>query len=149
MTKTNKSLFKKNLQQLEKEYPDEILPKEKMPLVGREEIFSKIPLEDFNVGHLRFMIQQGFGWKFLIPAAIEILTKNPFADEDCYDGSLLSSLLTVKRAFWLENPDLYRKVEEILQSAESVKSERAEEVLKIMLPLKIYDFRKNKPLENE
>jgi hypothetical protein len=149
MTKTNKKLLEKNLQELEKEFPNEILPPAKLPLVGRERTFSKIPLEDFNSEHLRFMIQQGFGWKFLIPPAIEILNENPFADGDRYDGSLLSSVLTVKRAFWLENPDLYRRVEEILQKAEGVKTEEAEDILTVMLPQTIYDFRKNKPPENE
>lgn len=149
MTKMNKNFLKKNLQQLEKDFPNEILPKEKLPLLPREKSFSLISLKDFNIENLRFMIQQGFGWRFLVPMAIEILTENPFADDDRYDGSLFSSILSIKNTFWQENPDLYQKVEEILQKAESIKTERAIEILTIFLPQKIYDFRKNKPQINE
>ena len=149
MTKMNKNFLKKNLQQLEKDFPNEILPKEKLPLLPREKSFSLISLKDFNIENLRFMIQQGFGWRFLVPMAIKILTENPFADDDRYDGSLFSSILSIKNTFWQENPDLYQKVEEILQKAESIKTERAIEILTIFLPQKIYDFRKNKPQINE
>lgn len=150
MMKMNKKLLGKNLQQLEKEFPNEILPKEKLPLLPIEKSFSLIPLENFNVENLRFMIQQEFGWKFLIPIAIEILEVNPYADfEDTDSGGLLSSLLRIKKIFWQENSVLYQKVEKILQKAESVKTERAEEVLTIFLPQIIYDFRKNKPPKND
>mgnify|MGYP000894226955 FL=1 len=150
--KLNKKLLKKNLQQLEKEFPKEILPKEKLPLLPREKEVSMIPLEDFDIENLRFMIQQGFGWKFLIPMAIHVLADNPFVDrfnEDSYDYGLLSAVLGVKNTFWQNNPNLYHQVEEILQVAESVENEEAVTILTIMLPQEIYDFRKNKPQVNE
>ena len=148
MTKANK-IFKKNLQQLEKDFPNEILPKEKLPLLPREKAFSKIPLEDFSIEQLCFMILHGLGLKFLIPMAIEILTENPFAEGENIGYSLLDSVLGIKPSFWQKNPDLYRKTEEILQKAESVKTEEAETILTLSLPQLIYDFRKNKPQTNE
>jgi len=142
MTKANKSL-KKSLKQLEKEFPNEVLPKEKLPLLPREMAYAKIPLEKFSVEHLCFMIMHGLGWNFLIPMAIEILIKNPFAEGEDIGYSLLGSVLSVKGSFWKENPDLYERVEKILQTAESVKTEEAETILTVSLPQSIYDFRKN------
>lgn len=147
--KPNKNILRKNLQQLEKEFPDEILPKEKLPLLPREKDFSKIPLEELNIEQLCFMIMHGLGLKFLIPTAVGILQENPFAEGEDIGYSLLGSVLSVKSAFWREKPDLYYCVEEILQKVESVKTEETEKILTIFLPQKIYDFRKDKPQSNE
>ena len=144
----NKKILKKNLQQLEKEFPNEILPKEKLPLLSREKDFSNIPLKDLTIENLRFMINQGFGWKFLVPIAMGILSQNPLADEDCYDSSLLSSVLRVKNSFWQDNLNLYHKVDEILQVVENIETNEAKTILTIFLPQEIYDFRKNKPQNN-
>lgn len=142
----NKKILEKSLQQLEKEFPNEILPEDKLPLLPREKDFSKILLKDFNNENLRFMINQGLGWKFLVPIAIEVLQENPFA-EGGY-GNLLGSVLNVKDKFWQNNPSLYQKVEEILQNGESIETEEAKTTLTILLPKTIYDFRKNKPKIN-
>lgn len=105
-------------------------------------------LKDFTVEDLRIKIGQNDSLKYLIPLAIEVLQKNPFADGDYYEGDLLGSVLSVKKEFWQENLDFYEKVENILQSAENIQTEEAEEILTVMLPQKIYDFRKNKPQTN-
>lgn len=145
----SKNLLKKNLQQLEREFPNEILPKEKLPLLPREKSFSLIPLEEFTIEQLCFMILHGFGWALLVPMAIEILTENPLAEGENIGYSLLGSILSIKASFWQKNLDLYRKVEEILQKAENLKTDEAEKILTIFLPQKIYDFRKNKPQTND
>lgn len=144
MTKANKTA-KKSLLQLEKEFPNEVLPKEKLPLLPREKAYSEIPLEALSVEQLAFLILHGLGLKFLIPAAIETLRENPFAEGENIGYGLLGAVLGIKRSFWQENPELYRKAEEVLQKAEGVKTGEAEEILTLMLPQIIYDFRKNKP----
>lgn len=145
----SKKLLKRNLQQLEKEFPNEVLPKEKLPLLPREKDYSKIPLEEFGTEQLCFMILHGLGLKFLVPMAIEILTENPFAEGENIGYSLIGAVLGIKPSFWRENPELYQKVEEILQTAESVKTEESATILTIFLPQKIYDLRKNNPQIND
>ena len=105
----------------------------------------KKTLEDFTVEDLRLMIGQNESLKYLLPLAIEILRENPFAGGDYYEGDLLSSVLSVKKDFWKTNPPIYEAVESILQTAESLETEQAEEILTVLLPQIIYDFRKNKP----
>ncbi len=105
----------------------------------------KKPLKDFTAEDLRIKIGQNDSLTYLIPLAIELLQENPFIDGDYYEGDLFGAILSVKKEFWQENIQLYKKVEGILQQAESIKSEEVEEILTILLPQKIYDFRKNKP----
>ena len=49
----------------------------------------KKPLSDFSTEDLRIMLGQSIGAKHLLPRAIEILRKNPFAEGGFYEGDLL------------------------------------------------------------
>ena len=49
-------------------------------------------LEDFNVEDLRIMLGQSIGAKYLLPKAIEILRKKPFAEGDFFEGDLLVAI---------------------------------------------------------
>lgn len=61
------------------------------------------------------MISQDIGIKFLVPLAIETLSKNPLVEGDFYQGDLLKSVLTVSPGFWAEYPDLREKMFAIAQ----------------------------------
>lgn len=145
----NKKILEKTLLQLEKDFPGEILPPEKGSLVGRENEYARIALKDYTREHLRFMIQQGFGRKFLLPMALEILRADPFVpryeDDAESDAALLSAVLGIEKAYWRENPQFYAQAEEILQKAETDETEAARTLLNVSLPQKIYDFRRNSP----
>lgn len=59
----------------------------------------KIPVKDFSVENLRMMIGQHIGLKFLMLPALEVLTINPLAEGDFFEGDLLCSMLSVSPAF--------------------------------------------------
>lgn len=138
---------KKTLEELEKDVWGK--PPFSSHLVTACYALRKKPLKDFTIEDLRIKIGQNDSLKYLVPLAIEALQENPFTDGDYYEGDLLGSVLSVKKEFWQEYPHFYKTVEEILQSAENLKTEESEEILKVMLPQIIYDFRKNKPQTND
>ena len=140
-----------NLNKTLEELEGEIWSKPPFPshLVKTCYALRKKPLRDFTVEDLRIKIGQNDSLPYLIPLAIKALSENPFAGGAYYDGDLLSSVLSVEKKFWQENTHFYKLVEEILQKAESVETEEAKEILTILLPQEIYDFRKNKPQDNE
>lgn len=49
-------------------------------------------LGDFSVEELRIMLGQSIGAKYLLPKAVEILRKNPFAEGDFFEGDLLVAI---------------------------------------------------------
>jgi hypothetical protein len=75
----------------------------------------KIPVSQLTAGDLRVMISQDIGTKFLVPLAIEILSKNPLVEGDFYEGDLLKSVLTVKPEFWAAHTNLKDKMFEIVR----------------------------------
>lgn len=79
------------LEQLEKDVWQE--PEFHSYLVVNCHQLRKKRLCDFTVEDLRIMIGQEIGLKFLVPKAIEALSKNPFAGGDFYDGDLLVQVL--------------------------------------------------------
>ncbi len=77
-------------------------------LIRRCHELRKKVLNEFTVEDLRIMIGQQIGIFYLIPLAVEILTKNLIAEGDFYEGDLLQNVLKVDSAFW-DNNQKYRK----------------------------------------
>ena len=73
------------------------------------------PLDQFTTEDLRINIGQESSLDILMPMAIEVLEKDPFADGDNYRGDLLQNVL--RNAPWLiENPVLMERVATVVQS---------------------------------
>lgn len=138
----NRKYLEKTLAQLEKEIGEQIYPDDISPLIGREKELTRKPLRDFTAENLRFMIQQRYGWRFLIPMAIDILADNPFASGDYYDGDLLKAVVSVSENFWKDNQKLWFEVEEIIFESELTLQTFQQTVIP-----EIEKFRKNKPGE--
>ena len=64
------------------------------------------PLKDFDAENLRIMIGQDISLEFLIPVALEMLSKDPLAEGDFYQGDLLAAVMNIKAAYWKDNPTL-------------------------------------------
>jgi hypothetical protein len=77
------------------------------------------PLHLFEVEDLRIMIGQNIGLLYLIPLAIEALEMNTLAAGDYYAGDLLKAVLDSEPEFRRENPELKKKIEDIVTNTMS------------------------------
>ncbi|BDD06802.1 contact-dependent growth inhibition system immunity protein [Aureibacter tunicatorum] len=68
------------------------------------------PLKDYYPEDVYFMIGQESGLKFLVPVAIEFVSKDIFFKADDFSGDLLSRLLRVDDSFWERIPEYYKKI---------------------------------------
>lgn len=73
-------------------------------------------LSELSIEDLRLLIGQNLGLKHLVPLALEILSRNLFAEGDYYEGDLLKSLLTIDPDFWVVNNDLKEQLVVICRS---------------------------------
>ena len=48
-----------------------------------------VPLRDLSPGDLRLLIGQRVGLRYLIPLALEVLSRDPFIDASYFPGDLL------------------------------------------------------------
>ncbi len=86
---------------------------------------SKVPIGDFSLGDLRIMIGQQCGLPFLVPIALEKLQDNLFVEADYYEGDLLSALLSIDVAFWLEHQDHWNLLNQLVRdNGEQIRAKR-------------------------
>ena len=63
------------------------------------------------------MIGQNIGLRYLIPMALDRLTRNLFVSGDFYRGDLLGVVLRAERAFWLQAPIELERAQDLAAEA--------------------------------
>lgn len=90
----------KSLESLEKKASPPF-PIDESSIVQRSWKLYKIPIKEFTVDDVRFMIIQGIGLKYLIHEALEMLHKNLLTEGNYYEGDLLNAVLSVEPEHWV------------------------------------------------
>src|SRR4051812_23898347 len=108
----------KTLRELEDEDWGE--PEFQSHVVTNAHRLHRVPLREFTVADLRFMIGQQFGLRYLIPIALEHLRADPFVGGDCYEGDLLAAVLRADSRFWIASPALRAEAAQLAQQALSL-----------------------------
>jgi hypothetical protein len=111
----------KSIEQLENDYWKDL---EKYPtgLVENCHLYRKKPVGNLTIEELRLLISQNIGLPYLMPLALNILTENPFAEGDLYQGDLLSSVLSSDTNYWKTN-GIYAN--SLIQFIDKAKEEKA------------------------
>jgi hypothetical protein len=91
-------------------------------LIRRAHELRRTPIEDFSFEDLRLMIGQNIGLESLVPRALAIVAKDPFAAGDLYEGDLLTSLFAVPNTYWTEHQDLWWQLREVAERLISLRS---------------------------
>lgn len=105
----------KSLESLEKNIWPSLASDEGSYLIKTCHSLRKKPLKNFNTEDLRIMISQEIGLYYLIPLAIETLTKNLFAEGDMFKGDLLKNVLEINPEFWRENKSLWSQINDLIK----------------------------------
>ena len=104
----------KSLGNLEPKYRSEF-KQEESSITKRFNKLIELPLENYTIDDVRFMIIQETGLPYLLTLAIEILQNNLFAEGNYYEGDLLSSVLKIKPENWNQNKDHWLEIEKLIQ----------------------------------
>jgi hypothetical protein len=75
----------------------------------------KKKLKEFSAEDLRLMITQNFSLEYLIPLAIEFLSKDIFVEGNLYEGDLLESVLNSSQDFWKNHQDLHKNMSGLIE----------------------------------
>ncbi len=74
-------------------------------LVAECHRLRRVPLCDFTPENLRMLIGQQFSLEYLLPLALEELSRDPWVSGDFYEGDLLQQVLRLPAAFWQAHPE--------------------------------------------
>jgi hypothetical protein len=102
----NETILNKSISELEKWKWNEDIPSADDSFVVRNFYrLHNIPIADYLLADIRFMIGQNTGLEFLVPIALNELQKNIFIEADLYPGDLLCSLFLINEEpnFWLSH----------------------------------------------
>ena len=72
------------------------------------------PLNQFRTEDIRLLVAEEISLPYLIPLALETLTKNPFAEGEYYPGDLFQSVLNVDLNFWLTNRPFWQYIHQLI-----------------------------------
>jgi len=91
----------KSISQLEGwEWKDEIPTEEDSFVVRNFYRLHNLPIKEYSLEDLRFMIGQEDGLAYLVPVALIKLQENIFLEAEFYEGDLLYTLLTISSNYW-------------------------------------------------
>jgi hypothetical protein len=85
-------------------------------LIKRCYELRNVKLEGLAIEDLRILIGQGIGLKYLVPFAIDLLYKDPFAEGDYYPGDLLKNVLQIDANYWEQYPEQKKAIITIFNS---------------------------------
>jgi hypothetical protein len=72
------------------------------------------PVDSLTTADLRLLISQDIGLAFVMPLALSIVEQDPLIEVDYFRGDLLDAMLRASSDFYLDHPDIRRRMEEIV-----------------------------------
>lgn len=105
----------KSLQEIENHDWGE--PDPDVPLAEKCHRLRRKPLAELTTEDLRLMIGQQISLPILVPLAVEVLEADPFAEGNCFQGDLLSSVLRLDEIFWNGHADSLQRIVRVVGDA--------------------------------
>ena len=127
----------KSLESLEKENFGPI-PENESSIVHRVWRLRKVPINEFQVDDIRFMIIQGIGLKYLLIEAIGLVSENLLTEGNYYEGDLLNAILQLDKEQWTDSNEHWDAVNLLIK-------DKTEYLRTIRPELQIDNFYNNKP----
>lgn len=92
-----------SLEQLEHDYwPEPGVGTEASSLVRHAHAYRKIPLNELELGHIRLLLRQAIGVRYVLPLAIDMLEKDPHVEGTYYPGDLLEAASRLSPSYWTD-----------------------------------------------
>jgi hypothetical protein len=108
---------KPSLESLEGAVPAPVPPG--TPVEKRCEELRKKPIEELTADELQLQIGQRIGLDYLVPAALDVLERDPLVSGEYYPGDLLGTVLRLERGFWTEHRALHERAVAVLERVEA------------------------------
>jgi hypothetical protein len=109
--------FKPSLEALEGDVPAPVPAG--TPVEKRCEELRKKPIEDLTADELQLQIGQRIGLDHLVPAALDVLEREPLVEGGYYPGDLLGTVLRLDRDFWTEHRALHERCVAVLERVQA------------------------------
>lgn len=89
------------------------------PVEKRCEELRRKPIEELTPDELQLQIGQRIGLDYLVPAALDVLEREPLVEGGYYPGDLLGTVLRLERGFWTEHRALHERCVAVLERVQA------------------------------
>lgn len=103
----------KSIENLEKDYWGDV-PQDQTGIIQRVYRLRKLPLDEFTIDDIRFLIIQHTGFPYILVLAIEFLKDNLYAEGNYYEGDLLSAVIAIKPDYWMPYQELWTEINHLI-----------------------------------
>jgi hypothetical protein len=91
------------IEQLEHDcWPEPGVGTEASSLIRHAHAYRKIPLNELEPGHIRLLLGQAVGVRYVLPLAIDMLEKDPHVEGTYYPGDLLETVSRLSPSYWAD-----------------------------------------------
>jgi hypothetical protein len=91
------------------------VPDDESSIVQRLWRLRGVPINEFQVDDVRFMIIQGVGLPYLLMEAIDLLKVNLLTEGNYYEGDLLNAVLQIGETQWKQHPWYWHEVDTLIR----------------------------------
>jgi hypothetical protein len=103
----------KSLESLEKTDTAPV-PRDESSVVQRLSKLRQLPINEFQVDDIRFMIIQGIGLQYLLIEAMRLLKYNILTEGNYYEGDLLNAVLKLHKEQWKHLQEHWYEVDALI-----------------------------------
>lgn len=128
----------KSIESLEKKNYGPV-PTDDSSIVQRLWRLRKMPINEFQVDDIRFMIIQGIGLKYLLFEAIDLLKENLLTEANYYEGDLLNAVLQINKVEWGQFKEHWHSVDALI-------NDKLDHLRTIEPELKLDNFYNSRPV---
>jgi len=88
-------------------------------LIKRSKELRKVPLNTFTTDDMSFMISRQIGLDYLVPLALETLSKDLFNKGTLFRDDLLENVLSIQTQFWDNNKEHWNTLNQIIMASQA------------------------------
>ena len=92
------------------------VPSDESSIVQRLWKLRKVPISEFQVDDMMFMVIQGIGLKYVLIEAVDLLSENILTEGNYYEGDLLNAVLKLNKEQWGQLEEHWDKVDSLISA---------------------------------
>ncbi len=104
-------------------------------VVLKSHAMRRKPLAELTRDDIRMGVMQQIGVSYLVPVALEVVERDPYAESQAFPAEITVALLNVPTEFWIAHEDLRNRLQRVYERVEATKDDQHEAWIEIILPV--------------
>ena len=104
-------------------------------VVLKSHAMRRKPLAELTLDDIRTGVMQQIVVSYLVPLALEVVEKDPYAESQAFPAEVTVALLNIPIEFWIAHKDLRNRLQCVYERVEATKDDQDEAWIEVILPV--------------